>query len=317
MKLAESFIPAADNVSRLQSGSAPDCTLFQKVGEQGHYAGRKVPSETRQGIYATAPSGVLLASLNSNDPNRVAAMLENAISKWETLPRDQRFLAETPSGTPSVQSWQRLYPDDGLVLRVHSRDLPREQADTSERGRAWNLDFAWFTSAEARQMVPSDIKPGASTNLPKALVDRIARLHLVDNVRGETPPYPPMSIEKAVISSKVISVEADTVKLHLEGETKTATEGTWSIAGYRDMASPTPQKRGYETRILGRAEYDLKTNRFTSFKMLAVGMRHGATQYNGRSRDLGPAPMGHAFTLAGNAPAERVPPAFFGNYGWK
>jgi hypothetical protein len=304
-------------VSRLQSGNAPDCTLFQKIGEQGHYAGRKVPSETRQGTYAAAPSGVLLASLNSNDPNLVAAMLERALAKWEALPREQRLLADTPIGTASVQGWQRLYPADGLVLRVNSRDLPREQADNSGRGQTWNLDFVWFTKAEARQFVPAEIKNGAHTELPQELVERIARLHLVDNVRGETQPFPPTAVEKAVISSKIVEVDADTVKLHLEGATKASMEGIWSIAGYRDMASPSPQKRGYETKILGKAEYDVKKERFKSFEMLAVGMRHGATQYNGRSRDPGPAPMGHAFTLAGDTPAERVPPAFFGAYGWR
>ncbi len=244
-------------------------------------------------------------------------MLEQALSKWETLPREQRLLPGTPAGTASVQGWQRLYPADGLVLRVNSRDLPREQVDNSGRGQAWNLDFAWFTKEEARQLVPAEFKKGASIEIPQLLAHRIVRLHLVDNVRGETQPYPPTAIEKAVLTSRIVEADADTVKLHLEGESKAAMEGTWSIAGYRDMASPSPQKRGYETRLLGKAEYDVKKERFTTFEMLAIGVRHGATQYNGRPRDPGPAPMGHAFTIAGDTPAERVPPAFFGAYGWR
>ena len=33
--------------------------------------------------------------------------------------------------------------------------------------------------------------------------------------------------------------------------------------------------------------------------------------------DVGPAPMGILFMLAGDGPAERIPPNFFSQYGWK
>src|SRR5437016_2231892 len=93
LKLIPNFIPVADEVNRLQSGRDPECRLFQKVAEQGHYGGRP---GTRQGTYAATPSGILLASINSNDPARVAAMLERALAKWETLSRAERLLAEDP-----------------------------------------------------------------------------------------------------------------------------------------------------------------------------------------------------------------------------
>ena len=37
-ELAGKFIPAADEVGRLQSGGDAECQLFRKVAEQGHYA---------------------------------------------------------------------------------------------------------------------------------------------------------------------------------------------------------------------------------------------------------------------------------------
>ena len=40
------------------------------------------------------PSGVLLASINSNDPGRIAAMLRRALARWEKLPRRDRLLAK-------------------------------------------------------------------------------------------------------------------------------------------------------------------------------------------------------------------------------
>jgi hypothetical protein len=112
-------------------------------------------------------------------------------------------------------------------------------------------------------------------------------------------------------------VKGTIVTLRLEGETRAAAEGMWSVAGYRDMDNPTLQKRGFETRVLGSAEFDTERGRFVNLEMLAVGTRWGGTTYNGRSDDLAPAPIGAAFTLAGDSPAERVAPAHFSRYGWR
>ena len=92
--LLKRFVVCADEVSRLQRGKDPECALAQKVFEQGHYAGRTQPTNTRQGIYATAPSGVMLASINSNDPQRVARMLQSALDKWGALSEAERVLRQ-------------------------------------------------------------------------------------------------------------------------------------------------------------------------------------------------------------------------------
>src|SRR5262249_44593768 len=157
----------------------PECTLFQKMAEQGHYGGRP---GTRQGTYAAAPSGMLLASINSNDPARIAQMLERALAKWETLSREERLLPDDPQKQhPDPRRPERHYPKDGLVLHVFTRDLPRETPDTGWRGKAWNQDFAWFTKAEARQFLPAPAQAGQKRDLPASLIQRIARCHLVDN----------------------------------------------------------------------------------------------------------------------------------------
>ena len=67
-ELTAKFIPAADDVGHLQSGKDAECRLFQKIAEQGHFAGRTQPSFTRQGTYATTADGTFLASWNKNDP---------------------------------------------------------------------------------------------------------------------------------------------------------------------------------------------------------------------------------------------------------
>ena len=96
-ELAAKFIPAADEVGRLQSGKDAECRLFQKVAERGHYAGRMRPSRTRQGTYATTADGTFLASWNKNDPRIVARKLREALKNWDRLKtKGRKFLGEDP-----------------------------------------------------------------------------------------------------------------------------------------------------------------------------------------------------------------------------
>jgi hypothetical protein len=314
--LAARFVPAADEVYRLQNGGDEECRLFQKFAEKGHYGGR--PGASRQGTYAAAPSGVLLASINSNDPRRVARVLRAALAAWEKLPRADRLLAGDPRGRAAgFRRAERYYPEGGLVLHVYSRDLPRERVAAGWRGKAWNQDYAWFKKEEARQFLPDDPRPGRKQDLPAALVRRLARAHLVDNVRGQTAPYDDEHVEKARLTAEVTGVDRGVVSLRLAGRTRAAAEGTWSVGGLRGGRTRTPQKRGFDAALLGKATYDLKRGRFLTFELLAVGSRWGATRFNVRRDDPGPAPMGVLFSLAGDSPSERVAPAFFREaYGW-
>jgi hypothetical protein len=261
---------------------------------------------------------VLLASVNSNDAGRIADLLRSALAKWKQLPRAERLLAEDPKGQgAALRRPERYYPDNGLVLHVYSRDLPRDDVAAGWRGKAWNQDYAWFKKEEAKQFLPPSIQVGQKREIPAPLIRRVARGHLVDNVRGQTWPFDEKHIEKARLTAEVTAVDAGIVSLRLEGETRAAAEGTWSVSGQRGGRNLTPQKRGFEARLLGKATYDVKQERFLTFELVAVGMRWGATQFNVRRDDLGPAPMGVLFTLAGATPSERVAPASFNEvYGW-
>jgi hypothetical protein len=66
-------------------------------------------------------------------------------------------------------------------------------------------------------------------------------------------------------------------------------------------------------RLLGTATFDLTRGRFVAFELVAVGVRAGSTQLNGRQGDTDPAPIGILFTLAGDGPCERIAPAFNGH----
>ncbi|MFT7640267.1 MAG: hypothetical protein ACI9G1_002008, partial [Pirellulaceae bacterium] len=128
------------------------------------------------------------------------------------------------------------------------------------------------------------------------------RFHLIDNVYALNYTYfPKEAVEKARVTATVEQVEGDLVSLRYEGETRA------SIV--------SPKKIGFEPKLLGRAKYNLKEQKFVSFELVAVGMRWGLGNCNQR-HDPNPALMGIVFTLAGDSAAERLPPAFISRYGW-
>ena len=297
-KLAAEFVVAADACDRMQKEFCQDedALLFRKFAKQ-----RTLKASNRggaQGHYAVAPSGELLASSSSANPQILIEMMKAGLAKWAKLPREKRLLAKAPD-PKAAESWRRaekLYPEDGLALRVVARDKKRERWPDS------NLDFAWFRKEEARSFFPVEPKKGDQHEVPQALVQRLARFHLVDNVHAlNYTVFPKEAIEKARITTTVVQVKDDLVSLSFEGETRASIEGS--------------KKIGYAPKLLGRAKYDLRDRKFVSFELVAVGMRWGLGNCNQR-HNPDPALMGIVFTIAGDSAAERLPPAFVSQYGW-
>lgn len=285
--VAAGFVPAADevNVVLWQRGAA-EREWFRKVGEKGHYG------KPAQGIYAAAPSGAFLGSINRRDPKAVAALLRRALEAYAAMDKAERLLPSAPPKSPAGPGG--LYPEDGLVLQVVARDLPR--ADGGDKvgmwAKAWNSDYAWFTREEAQAMVPAP-EAGARRTVPERLTRRLARYHLLDTVRGEPPDPGDGRQARAELAFEVTAVDGDEVRLRIAG------------------ASRTEEKdAGFESKIVGRATWNLKAKRFTAFEMVATGPRWGDMTVTGSRRDdPGPHPMGVAFRLAATREgSDRVPP---------
>ncbi|MFQ3587571.1 MAG: hypothetical protein SNJ74_11880 [Fimbriimonadaceae bacterium] len=277
-----------------------------------------MPTSTRQGTYALAPNGTFLGSVNTNDPAAMARMLRTALARWEVLRPEERRRADDPASVRGdIQRPERFFPEDGLVLRVFSRDLPREGVTPDWRGRSWNQDFAWFRRSEVARMVPESREPGQKRRVPDDIWVRFVRLNIVDNVRGQTGPYAPREVKRAELTTEVLDRRGSIVRLRLTGSARVEAEGRWPIRGFADRQDPSPQRRGIDLEFFGEAEFDETGGRFVRFDLVGQGTRWGATQYNGRYDDPGPAPIGFATRIAGDSPAERVAPAHWFSYGWR
>src|SRR5262249_59241013 len=132
----------------VETSTNPSCGLSQKFEKGGNHRGHDT---TLQGTYFFSPSSVLLGSINSNDPKRIAYLLEKSLAKWDTLKREERLLPTDPrKQLADIKRPERYYPEGGLVLNVTSRDLPREGGKPNPAKAGWREtpqepDLPWST----------------------------------------------------------------------------------------------------------------------------------------------------------------------------
>ena len=88
VKLTKPFIPAADEVGKLESGKDPASRLFQRIATR-HLRGLR----TTQGTYILTPSGFLISSGHSIKEEQLGAFLKKGLAEY------QKF---SKSLTPSI-----------------------------------------------------------------------------------------------------------------------------------------------------------------------------------------------------------------------
>jgi hypothetical protein len=290
---AEAFIPVAENSSSLERQQDDKGAFFRHVAEQGHYGGRTYPTATRQGSYAFTAEGQFLASVNTREAVGMEGMLRTALDRWRA---GYRLGGPSPVQIAATDVEDGGYPEGGLVLEVAADDW---------RKVAWNLDYAWITRDEARTLVPERRAVGARRAAPRAVIRRLARFHLRDFVRGEPFAWPEAAIRHAELVTEIAAVGGDTIGLVLRGRVHLEYEAGWVRP---EDGEERRYPSGYDCTLYGEATWDDARRAFVAFDLAAAGPRWGASQYNNREDDLGPAPLGIAFALAGDAPSDHTPP---------
>ena len=309
IRLASEFVPVADEVFRLQSDADPESRFFQSVADHGHY---RQKGGTRQGIYICTPNGKLLGSVNSLDADVVLKLMRNGLTAWRALQQSQRLAAPAERFKPD-RRWELNYPEDGLVLTSVSRDLESTDAEFPTRTPFWNRDHVWFTRDEASMWLPEERIVGARHTVPQEIGRRLARLHLVDDVRGQTIPYAPQEVRAAQFNTEILSKDASRLHIRISGHTEAQSDGPWLLQ--ESIWVPEHEHpHGMRTDLLGRAVFDLESQWVVEFELFARGEWFGRTQFNGRKGDDAHGLIGFMFTLAPRRNTSRVPPGFVDSY---
>jgi hypothetical protein len=304
------FIPVVDNVSSSQRRKDDHGEFFRLIAEQGHYRGRSVPTNTRQGLYAATAGGQLLVSVNSTSAGRVQRLLSDAKRIWSKTTAKERSPKLAEPGEPD-RYFTRKPPVDGLALRSTVRDLPRPKGQKVDLSPS-NLDHVWIDRDDMLSLIPSELVVGKSANFPDKIAQRIARYHLLDSVRGEAEPFAEEYIQQADIKLIVAKVDDGRIKFKVAGRCRANRPPNKNRNPYTGKTIPT--KTGYDLQLYGIAEFDRQKEQFVRFDLLAAGDRWGGTMYNFRDNDLGKSPIGFAFELVEDVAKNPTPPRFHFSY---
>ena len=269
------FIPVAIDQAYQRRQKDNEGKFYQKIANQGP---RKIGRGTTQGLYTADASGRLLAFTNNRGAQRVQRMLQTALQKHRPVK-----VAAITKGTPDAR-YNPQPPKGGLVVRVTSKILGGYEEPENEWRRIFQTslgrDNLWIRADEHAAL--------AKGQLPKSLLKRLARYHLVDNTRGEPPMWRENEIQK------------------LEGKIE---KGQLRAAVQLRTAKGD---RGYDAQLLGKVE--TKNGKITRLDLVASGQFWGEGSYT-RNAPKGKFPLAIAFTLAdGKDAADTVPPQ--GSRGW-
>ena len=269
------FIPVAIDQAYQRRQKDNEGKFYQKIANQGP---RKIGRGTTQGLYTADASGRLLAFTNNRGAQRVQRMLQTALQKHQP-----GKVAAITKGTPDAR-YNPQPPKGGLVVRVTSKILGGYEEPENEWRRIFQTslgrDNLWVRADEHAAL--------AKGQLPKSLLKRLARYHLVDNTRGEPPMWRENEIQK--LEGKITNDQ-----LRATVQLRTA-----------------KGDRGYDAQLLGKVE--TKNGKITRLDLVASGQFWGEGSYT-RNAPKGKFPLAIAFTLAdGKDAADTVPPQ--GSRGW-
>lgn len=244
---------------------------------------------TKQGIYMIGPNSEYLEGkfAAAGAPRDIEARMRRALARWEDI-RQQKGYANQPVPKANTAAMPPEVEGKPLVLRVSLRDLPKGPGDDAGRRYgpqdatnqpwpdftkwAWNQN--WIAFDQPGIFVP---RGSSFASIDSRAVRRLAREALVDNVRGQAPHWNDRDIQVADLQMRLLDR---------------------STAEYRGRLVMSAGGRSYAPTLYGQGRLDGKGG-LTSLEIVAIGQRSGASRFNMRDRDKGPAPMGIVLTMQG------------------
>ena len=311
-ELTRNFVAVADELHDLRTGSTPEAQFFQQVFRQ------KDKHPGHQGVFVATPAGRLLASTTTYEAEQVVDVLTRAWDTWNDLSTSERLeprgdlVDQNTAGRPEDD-----YPEDGLVLRVTARDLPKTDL-AADRNPRWHRYYLWFNREEVQSMVPETWAAGQRHSIPSALSTRIAALALLDKGRvdGFTKPFRDADVEVANLDFVVEDLTTSIVTLQIVGNTATKAPDDQAFVSNLPRYDEIPEYRGVRTAIVGHATFDRTLNRFTDFSAVAAGTRFGGAYVGRQPDDWSEQPIGFSLVLGQAIAVERIAPEFPHRYPW-
>ena len=255
------------------------------------FAGVK-PSQhgvTTQGLYTFNAVGEPYGGLNTNDSVEDVLRALNYAKRLfaESPPERLTHLEYVPSTLPTP-------PERAVIVSTYTRITPLPEG-CSTLNNMVGRDYLWILRREVDALRRGEV--------PDSLAQRIARHHLVDNIRGEPGKWSPDQIQE-------LSMTAE--RAESDGEIRVSLKGAFSLlaeAGFGESPSGEPlPERGYVGTLEGELIVNASGGEVRAFRMLAEGEHWGVSKNNASSVPEGRFPLKVAMVLAQDEHARAVPP---------
>ena len=227
----------------------------QKIGHSDLDLNRQMAqSNDPQGMYIFGADGTPYGFANDHDPADIDELMTLGLQRFHEHPPAPVTITEEEKKAPfSIPP-----PDSAQVLQVFAR-IPAPPADCSFLNNGVGRDFCWIYENERRE-VAELATAGGEFEMPDTIARRIARFHLVDDVRGT----PNMWQEDEVKSLRLHAQPAGPGQLILSGNFSLHSKGG---------------RRGYTGTFDGTLTFDPATFAWTRVRLLADGTAFGAGTY--------------------------------------
>ncbi len=283
-RLKTEFIPFAGNTNELQVSKfdSPEKAWFLATGSK--LSPGIINGGTAQGFYVVGADGQGYAySIGGRQKDQFMKMLDDGLAKYNASPSIPIKLDILP-----LKTWTRVPPKNSLVVRTISRVVPMP-AGADVRNTSIGRDHYWIFAEDV-----ADIKSakGKTFAMPLKMARRMARFHLVDNVRGEPNRW-------RYDNSRVLDITMTRISA-----TEYSFEGLYKLTNREAHGGA---EKGIAGRLTGFMTLDPTQTRATNFEAYAEGYAWGDHE-NTSGAPPGKFPLKIAFRSVDDEISRNVPP---------
>lgn len=294
-RLRTEFIPVTANTQELQWRRSPAqafyMALVARTQAEAHsdtLQKQMADSLDPQGMYILGPDGTPYGFTNDHDPSDILRFMDRGLRGYKARPPRAAVISDADVAAP----WTQPPPEaeGGAVVRVYSRIRPLPT-------KVWGLnrgvgrDFLWIYPKDLSDLLAladqADLaRAGAPTKgaaqapppsfaLPEALVARIVRFHLIDDVRGTPDMWGASEVQRAAFTAQVVKREGSARAIAFQGD--------FAMRGLRRSAVGARGRveQGHSGRITGEITLDATPGRprLLRFRAFSEGSAYGEGTY--------------------------------------
>jgi hypothetical protein len=268
------------------------------------------------------------------------ASIEKAWQVWMSLPESGRkpgAIQVPDKGPIDLKHATVQPPEGGLILKIYGRYLARDPAgalrlttllkdfpgikDPATRYPRHfdyyceaNVDYLWLTEAEWQSLIPARPRKGDRRHVPASIIQRISLYHLLPTAMHsrigdlwQEIAQQQKGVRAREATLTVEEASPNRVRLVLDGFVHLG--HAYNAEAVARIPPRSRECMGYEARLRGVLDYDVRKQVVTRFDILALGDLYGDSDPNHWLVRPGRNPLGFAFELvSGDNPVDRLPP---------